>query len=169
MKERPDRGEQIPATRDGCAKPLRSAQPPRRGEQGWTFVETIIVIAIILVLTATVGIVAFRSLSTANDAAARTQVQTFATALDSYLIDARRYPTEGQGLDALWERPTLEPVPENWDGPYLNRPVPLDPWGNEYVYVVPGPQGLPYGISSLGADGLPGGQDENEDINSWEN
>ncbi|MFW6293721.1 MAG: type II secretion system major pseudopilin GspG [Spirochaetota bacterium] len=147
----------------------RWAYPAAGPEAGWTFVETIIVIAIILVLTATVGFVAFRSLGTANVAAARSQIDTFSTALNSYLVDNRRYPTEEQGLDALWQRPSLEPVPENWQGPYLERPVPEDPWGNPYEYVAPGPDGLPYGIRSLGADGFPGGEGQDADIVSWEN
>jgi general secretion pathway protein G len=147
----------------------RPRRPPDTREGGWTFVETIIVIAIILVLTATVGFVAYRSLRTANIAAARTQIDTFSTALNGYLADNRRYPTADQGLDALWQKPVLEPVPDDWQGPYLERPVPDDPWGNPYEYIVPGPNDLPYGIRSLGADGLQGGDKQDADIVSWEN
>ncbi len=138
-------------------------------EAGWTFVETIIVIAIILILTATVGFVAFRGIANANSAAARSQIDTFSTALNSYLVDNRRYPSQEQGLDALWARPATEPLPPNWSGPYLERPVPQDPWGNEYEYTAPGPEGLPFGIRSLGADGLQGGEGQDADILSWEN
>jgi general secretion pathway protein G len=144
----------------------RTADTP---EGGWTFVETIIVIAIILVLTATVGFVAYRSLGSARVAAARSQIDSLSTALTAYLADNLRYPTGDQGLKALREKPTLEPVPENWQGPYLERPVPDDPWGNQYEYVVPGPDGLPYGIRSFGADGLEGGSGQDADIVSWEN
>lgn len=136
---------------------------------GWTFVETLIVVAIMLVLTASVGFVAIRAVGSANVAGARGQIQSFTVALNAYLIDNGRYPTEEQGLGALWEEPRTEPVPPRWSGPYIERSVPPDPWGGEYVYETPGPNGLPFAISSLGADGVPGGIGADRDINSWEN
>ncbi|MFP4364407.1 MAG: type II secretion system major pseudopilin GspG [Spirochaetia bacterium] len=138
-------------------------------KQGFTFVETIIVIGIILILTSTVGVIAFRYLGRAKSVTARNNIQTYSLALNTYLLDTGMLPTEEQGLEALWERPVLEPVPENWQGPYVDRAVGPDPWGNEYEYTVPGPHGLPFGIQSYGADGLPGGEGENADIQSWQN
>jgi general secretion pathway protein G len=138
-------------------------------EGGWTFIETIIVIAIILILTSVVGVAVFRNIGRAGVAAARSQIDTLSSALNSYLVDNRRYPTQEQGLDALYTKPVLEPVPDDWDGPYLNKPVPDDPWGKPYEYIVPGPNGLPYGIRSLGADGMEGGEGDDADIVSWEN
>lgn len=135
---------------------------------GWTFVETLIVIAIILVLTSTVGFMAFRHLGTARVAAARSQIESLGLALNSYMLDTDRYPSEGQGLQALWMQPNLEPVPDNWNGPYLTSELPSDPWGNKYEYRVPGPNGLPFAIVSYGADGLQGGEGSDADISSWE-
>lgn len=140
----------------------------RRGEEGWTFVETIVVIGIVLILTSTVGFMAFRYIDRAKQAAARNQIETFNLALNMYLLDCQTYPTQEQGLAALWEKPVLEPVPSGWAGPYLGKNVPLDPWGASYRYAVPGPNGLPFGITSLGADNLEGGEGDARDIHSWE-
>ncbi len=138
-------------------------------EDGWTFVETLIVISIVLILTSTVGFMAFRYVGKAKIVAARTQIENLSMALDTYFMDNQLYPIEEQGLVSLWEKPILEPVPKNWDGPYLKKNLTKDPWGNDYEYVVPGPNGLPYGISSLGADGNPGREGDDRDINSWGN
>jgi general secretion pathway protein G len=84
-------------------------------------------------------------------------------ALDAYRLDNGRYPSTDQGLSALNTEPTMEPRPTNWRGPYLRKQVPNDPWGNPYVYTSPG-SAAGYDIVSLGADGVPGGEDENADI-----
>ncbi len=140
-------------------------QRDRRG--GWTFVETIIVIAIVLILTSSVGFVAFRYVDRARVVAARSQIENYSMALHSYYLDTRTYPTEEQGLSALWEAPILDPVPPNWSGPYIERNVVSDPWERSYDYQRPGPNGLPFGIQSLGADGMPGGIGSDADIASW--
>ena len=83
-------------------------------------------------------------------------------------MDHGRYPTAEQGLDALRVHPTLQPPPSNWNGPYLRKDVPLDPWGLPYVYLSPGeinPRG--YDLFSLGADGQVGGEGEDADVVSW--
>jgi general secretion pathway protein G len=126
------------------------------------------VIAIILVLTSTVGFMAFRYLGHARVAAARSQIETLSLALSAYMLDNDRYPSKGQGLEALWKKPVLEPIPESWKAPYLSKEVPSDPWGNEYVYRVPGPNGLPFEIVSFGADGAEGGEGNDADISSWQ-
>ena len=140
-----------------------------KNEDGWTFVETLIVISIVLILTSTVGFMAFRYVGKAKIVAAKTQIENLSMALDTYFMDNMRYPIEEQGLVSLWEKPILEPVPKDWDGPYLKKNPAKDPWENDYEYVVPGPNGLPYGISSLGADGNPGGEGIDRDITSWGN
>ncbi len=137
-------------------------------EAGWTFIETLIVIGIVMILTSTVGFMAVRYLDKARTVAARSQIETFAMALDSYYLDCGTYPTADQGLKSLWEKPSLAPVPKGWSGPYLSKPVPADPWGNEYAYSVPGPSGLPFGIRSLGADGREGGEGKDADVATWE-
>jgi len=85
------------------------------------------------------------------------------------MLDCGRYPTEEQGLKALVEKPILSPVPKKWNGPYIQTlEIPIDPWSNEYEYMVPGPGGLPFGIRSYGADAIEGGQDNDKDITTWE-
>ena len=137
-------------------------------DRGFTFIETIVTISIILILSAAVGLSAMKYVERSKIAAARNQIESFRFALQSYMLDCGQYPTELQGLIALWERPVLAPVPPGWDGPYLNRRVPLDPWGTEYVYRNPGDFNLPFSISSLGADGRIGGDGSNADIHSWD-
>jgi general secretion pathway protein G len=139
----------------------------RLGNKGWTFVETLVVIAIIMILTGTVGFVAVRAVDRAKVVAARSQLEAFEVALNGYLLDNGAYPTQEQGLAALREKPTLEPLPQGWAGPYLFKPVPKDPWGKEYMYTVPGPGGLPYGIRTFGSDGHEGGDGTAADITSW--
>ena len=134
---------------------------------GWTFMETIIVIAIILILTSSVGYVAVQYLDKARVATAKSQIESFSTALESYYIDCGRYPTTEQGLKALWQKPVVEPKSDNWAGPYIYKSIPLDPWGNAYEYTVPAFNGLPYGIRSFGADGREGGEKNDADISSW--
>lgn len=141
---------------------------PARNDRGWTFIETLIVIGIIVILASSVGIIGFRYLDRARAASTKNQIEVFTIALEAYQFDCGRYPTEGQGLDALWQKPSLEPVPRGWDGPYISKRVDADPWNTPYVYDIPGPNGLPFGISSLGADGTAGGDGVNTDLKSWE-
>ena len=149
-----------------CTKKLKVLM---KSEEGWTFVETLIVISIVAILTSTVSLLAVKSVGKAKVVAVKTQIENLSMALDTYFMDNMRYPIEEQGLVALWEKPIIEPVPEDWDGPYLKKNLAKDPWKNDYEYVVPGPNGLPYGISSFGADKTPGGEGAGKDITSWEN
>ncbi len=143
---------------------IRVFRHPLRDDRGWTFVETLIVIGIILILTSTVGFMAFRYIDKARVVAARNQIDEISMALHSYYMDCRHYPTEQQGLDALWEKPALEPVSPDWSGPYLTRKIQSDPWGRPYRYSVPGPNGLPFGVLSYGASGVEG---DAGNISSW--
>lgn len=137
----------------------------RGGREGFTLIEILVVIVVISLLAALVAPNVFRHVGTAKDAAARSQIEMLGAALDAYRLDNGRYPTTEQGLQALWEEPTLEPRPTKWRGPYLRKPVPLDPWDRPYIYVYPGernPNG--YDLMSLGADGVEGGEGEDADI-----
>ena len=136
---------------------------------GFTLIEILVVVAVIAVLAALVAPNVFGHLGTAKDSAARAQMEMLGAALDAYRLDNGHYPTTVQGLEALRTQPTMEPRPRNWRSPYLRRGVPLDPWGNPYVYISPGeanPHG--YDLSSYGADGVPGGEGENADIRAWD-
>lgn len=139
-----------------------------RRDEGWTFMETLIVLAIILILTASVGVAAINNLEKARIASARVQIESFEAALESYYIDCGNYPTAEQGLGALRKKPETSSGSDYWAGPYLTKTVPKDPWGNEYEYTSPAPDGSPYGIRTFGADGKEGGEGKDCDIKSWE-
>jgi len=147
---------------------MRAKAARKSAKQGWTFMETLITIAIVLLLTGTVGFMSFQALGTANTAATKSQIESFVLALNSYYFQNRTFPTAEQGLNALWEKPTSAPIPENWNGPYVSKPIPKDPWGKDYVYEVPGPGGLPFVVKSYGRNGMPGGEGEDSEISSAE-
>lgn len=139
-----------------------------KDDGGWTFMETLIVLAIILILTATVGFAAIGNLEKARVAAAKTQIESFSTALEAYYIDCGNYPSGEEGLLALRKKPESSAAADLWGGPYLYKNPPKDPWGNDYEYLSPAPDGSPYGVRSFGADGKEGGEGKNSDIQSWE-
>jgi general secretion pathway protein G len=112
---------------------------------------------------------AFRYIEKARAVTARSQIETLSLALDAYATDCKSYPTPDQGLNALWTKPTTEPIPADWNGPYVNKPVGLDTWGHAWDYTVPGPGGLPFGLRSFGADGKEGGEGNDKDVTSWDN
>ncbi|WP_321991310.1 type II secretion system major pseudopilin GspG [Marispirochaeta aestuarii] len=159
----------LPKSGKETANTGRTNTARRKGEEGWTFIETIIVLAIVLTLSTTVGFMGFRYIATAKKAASRNQIEALNLALNAYLFDCGRYPAQDQGLKALFTKPASSPIPDSWNGPYLEKPLEKDPWGNPYQYKVPGPDGLPYGIVSYGADGAEGGEGEDADIASWSN
>lgn len=138
----------------------------RDPEAGWTFIETIIVIGIVLILTSSVGFMAFRYLDRAKIVTANNEIENYSLALSTYYLDCGSFPAEEQGLAALWEKPSGDS--DGWDGPYLTKIPGADPWGNDYEYTVPGPKGLPFGILSFGSDNMEGGEGDAKDISSWE-
>lgn len=136
-----------------------------RNERGFTLIELLIVMVILGLLAALVGPRMFGKTGKAKQKAAKAQISLFETAVDTYRLDVGRFPTTDQGLKALRERPENE---SKWDGPYLPKDIPPDPWGNEYEFKSPGEHG-DYDIVSFGADGAPGGEGEDSDIVSWKN
>lgn len=136
-------------------------------DEGFTFIETIIVIAIILILSAGVGFSAVKYVETAKTASAKNQMSAYKLALESYYLECGTYPSASQGLEALWEKPTISPVPQLWSGPYVDQEISADPWGREFIYEVPGRKGLPFTILCRGADGAEGGEGSDADILSW--
>ncbi len=133
---------------------------------GFTLIEMMVVLAIIGTLAMLVGPSILRNVGDANVTAARTQIETFAVALDAYRLDVGSYPTTEEGLSALRVQP-LGGRP-GWRGPYLRKAVPLDPWGRSYLYTAPGVHNPDsYDLYTLGRDGLPGGEGESADITSW--
>ena len=138
-----------------------------RHQAGFTFIEIMVAMIILMILIGAAGFGYIRYVARARVVAARNQIEILSVALNSYFLDSSRYPSSEQGLQALWEKPVLEPVPEVWEGPYLTKILPKDPWGRAYEYSTPGPHGLPFGIRSLGADGMEGGEGNDRDLNSW--
>ena len=135
----------------------------RNHPKGFTLIELLLVMVIIGLLAALVGPRFFGQEKKARQRAAKGQIALFEAALDNYRLDVGRYPTTEQGLQALREKPDEV---EKWDGPYLKKAVPADPWGNPFAYESPSEHG-DYAIISYGADGSPGGEDVDTDIVSW--
>ena len=136
--------------------------------RGFTLIEILVVIIVLGLLAALVGPRILGRVSEAKTATARTQIELLGLALDNYRLDNGSYPTSEQGLEALQEKPTREPIPLSWRGPYLKKAVPLDPWGRPYIYKSPGEHNATgYDLSTLGRDGQPGGEDEDADITNW--
>ena len=124
----------------------------------------LVVIVVIAILASLVAPNIFQHVGAAKSATAKAQIEMLGAALDAYRLDNGTYPTTQQGLDALWQRPAVDP-PANWRAPYLRKPVPLDPWGRPYMYQFPGQQSRQgYDLVSFGADGKPGGEGEDADI-----
>ena len=120
-------------------------------------------IIIIGLLAALVGPRFFGKVGTAKLKATKAQIEMFGTALDTFRLDVGRYPTTEEGLKALREKPAAI---ERWEGPYLPKEIPSDPWGKPYMYKSPGDNG-DYDIVSYGLDGVEGGEGENQDVVSW--
>lgn len=136
---------------------------------GFTLIEIIVVVVILGLLAGLVGPEIVGRVGQSRTEAARAQVEMLGTALDLYRLDNATYPTTQQGLAALWLRPTSPPEPGNWRGPYTRKPIPLDPWGQPYVYRYPGTEDpTRFELASLGADAQPAGEGDAADITMWE-
>lgn len=143
---------------------------------GFTFVETLAVLAVSAVLASGTGIAASKLIETSKKVAVRNQIEQLRSAIQSYYLDCGIFPTEEQGLDALWQKPELHPVPEAWCGPYVSRKISFDPWGSDFIYLLgtnPGvpdgtPETIPFVIVSYGADKEEGGEGDGQDIISWQ-
>jgi len=133
-------------------------------DQGFTLVEMLVVITIIALIMALVGPRVLNFLGESKVKAAKIQIQSLASALDLYALDAGQYPSSSEGLEALMRRPGGATA---WSGPYLKGDVvPKDPWGKPYIYRSPGQHGA-YDILSYGSDGQEGGTGAAADITSW--
>jgi len=150
----------------GLFRPSPGARPRGpgllRSPGGFTLIELLVVVIILGLLAALVGPRLFGRVGRSKQAAAQVQIELFGAALDQFRLDVGRYPTTAEGLEALRANPNLT----GWDGPYLKKDLPPDPWGNPYHYRSPGEHGE-YDLWSYGADGAPGGEGESQDIVSW--
>lgn len=132
---------------------------PRR-VRGFTLMELLVVVVIIGLLVALVAPRYFQQIGKSERTAAANQIDALRKATDSYRMDMGRFPRAEEGLAALVQRPDGD---ARWNGPYLQKAVPLDPWGNAYLYRIPGAS-TDYEIISLGKDGRSGGDGEDADI-----
>ncbi len=130
---------------------------------GFTLIELLVVMVIIGLLAALVAPRLFPKLGKGKQAAAKAQIELLGQALDQYKLDVGSYPSTTEGLNALM----TNPGGDKWEGPYLKKNVPLDPWGNPYNYQSPGTHGE-YDLYSLGRDNKSGGEGEDKDVLSWE-
>ena len=131
--------------------------------RGFTLLELLVVVAIIGLLAAFVGPRLFGNISKSEVTAARAQIEAFSRALESYRLDTGRFPDASQGLQALINRPADL---ARWNGPYLQKALPLDPWGRPYVYRAPGSANRDFEVISYGRDGHPGGDNEDADLSN---
>jgi general secretion pathway protein G len=151
---------------DGMQSTGRRAFPRggiRRGCGGFTLLELLVVIVIIGLLAGYVGPRYFSQVGKSEIQVARAQIDALEKALDQYRLDTHRYPSAEEGLSVLTAKPTSV---ANWNGPYLKKSVPNDPWGQPYVYRTPGQRGE-FDLISYGRDGKPGGTGQEADIGNW--
>lgn len=141
---------------------MQLKQTRRQELHGFTLIELLIVVAIIGLLVSYVGPRYFSQVGKSEVSTAKAQIDAMEKALDQYRLDTGRYPAGELGLAALVTRPANEP---KWNGPYLKKAVPQDPWGKDYLYKMPGERGE-YDLMSYGKDGQPGGTGENADISN---
>lgn len=140
----------------------------RTARAAFTLIELLVVIAIITILAGVVTVNIVRKPGEARVAAARLQIKQLQTALQMYRTEQGRYPTQEQSLQALVQKPDREPVPRSYpaEGYLESSRVPMDPWGNEFIYLAPGRKGELYEILSYGSDREPGGEDDAADLSS---
>ena len=132
-------------------------------KKGFTLIELLVVMIILGMLAALVGPKIFGKVGKGKQSAAKTQIEMLGQALDSYRLDTGKYPSTSEGLNALVTNNGVQ----GWDGSYLKKGLPNDPWGRPYQYQSPGTH-AEYDLFSYGADGVPGGESENKDVASWE-
>ena len=134
----------------------------RRASRGFTLLEILVVLAIIGMIAAIAAPQVFKSLGGAKSDSAKVQIEALSTGIDLYRLEVGKLPPD---LDALVEKPTGV---DRWNGPYLRKSsVPMDPWGNPFLYRAPG-EHADFDLYSLGADGAEGGEGENRDVTNWE-
>jgi len=134
-----------------------------RRSSGFTLLELLVVMLIIGLLAGYVAPRYFAQIGKSEVKATKAQIDALEKALDQYRLDVGHYPTTEQGLNALMARPAEE---TKWQGPYLKKAVPMDPWSHPYQYKSPGEHGE-VDLLSFGKDGQPGGADDNVDIVNW--
>lgn len=140
----------------------------QRGQSGFSLIEIMVVIVIIGLLVSIVAPNVLDSAEEARVAKARADFKAIATALKIYRLDNYNYPTGEQGIEALVEKPSIDPIPGNYKKNGYLDDMPVDPWNRPYQYLSPAEYGDgDYDLFTLGADGITGGEDQNSDIGNW--
>jgi general secretion pathway protein G len=134
-----------------------------KNKKGFTLIELLVVLIILGLLVALVGPKVFTGVGKGKQGAAKAQIGLLEQAMDQFRLDTGRYPTTQEGLNALQVNTGID----NWDGPYLKKAVPNDPWGRAYHFESPGTH-AELDLASYGRDGNPGGAGEDKDVTNWE-
>jgi len=132
--------------------------------RGFTLIEMLVVLVIIGMLAGLVGPKLFGRVDSSKVKTAEVQIKMFKGTLETFRLDVGRFPTQTEGLSVLNQAPVEERARLHWHGPYLDQDIPLDPWGNPYVYSQPGAGNQPFALFSLGADGKLGGNGIDADV-----
>lgn len=136
----------------------------RSRHRGFTLLEMLVVLVIIGLIVGMVGPRLFARLDSSKVQVADTQARMLRGAVETFRLDMGRLPTEAEGLGVLFSAPADAKAASRWRGPYLDEAVPMDPWGNAYLYGLKGRDGQPFFLYSLGADGQPGGEGNDADV-----
>ena len=146
------------------SKMLVPRERTHRAGRGFTLLEMLVVLVIIGLLAGLVGPRLFSKIDQGKLSTAQTQVKLLRGAVENLRLDIGRYPASEEGLALLAKAPAEPALATRWRGPYLDDALPLDPWGTAYQYSVPGADGQPFALYSLGADGKRGGEGDARDI-----
>jgi len=139
-----------------------------RCRKGFTLLELLVVLVILVLLAGVVTVVVVGRVEEAKHARAVSDIASINNALDQFYLHCGRYPTTEEGLKALREKPDSDDL-KNWNGPYVKKAIPTDPWGRDYQYACPGTHSpTSYDLFSLGRDGKEGGSGSDEDITNWD-
>lgn len=131
---------------------------------GFTLIEMLVVLVIIGLLAGLVGPRLFGHVDSSKVRTAEVQIKMFKGSLETFRLDVGRFPTQTEGLLVLNQTPKEARARTHWRGPYIDQDVPLDPWGNPYIYSLPGAGGQPFSLYSLGGDNKRGGEGTDADI-----
>lgn len=142
-------------------KSMKTSQTTNRG---FTLIEMLVVLVIIGMLAGLVGPKLFGRVDSSKVKTAEVQMKMLKGTMETFRLDVGRFPTQSEGLVVLNQAPTDERARTRWRGPYLDQDVPLDPWGNPYLYSLPGADGQPFALYSLGGDGKRGGEGVDADV-----
>lgn len=132
--------------------------------RGFSLLEMLVVLVIIGLIASLVGPRLFSRVDSSKVQVADTQTRMLRGAVETFRLEVGRLPTGSEGLQVLYDRPADQRAAARWRGPYLDEPVPIDPWGNAYQYSIPGRESMPFALFSLGADGARGGEGNDADV-----